>query len=168
MKRVKFFLMAATLVWAVQLSAQTTRVDDKELIGAWTLEWMQFDGEKKIVCGKDSKYTQFKYYGPDGEYACAEIALNKEGKCVVMPHEYGKYTFKDGVYSEMGRPAVKPTDMVLVDKTHFKGRWMNRTDSWKKQTGMPDKVVKYIVNCCKLKNMPADVEQLVKEYMFEK
>ena len=92
MRRVKLFLMAATMVWAVQLNAQTTRVDDKELIGAWTLEWMQFDGEKKIVCGKDSKYTQFKYYGPDGEYACAEIALNKEGKCVVMPHEYGKYT----------------------------------------------------------------------------
>jgi hypothetical protein len=158
-------IIAMALMSAVQVSAQT-KVADKELIGVWIMESMQFDGEKKIVCGKESGYTQFKYYGPDGEYACSEIVLTKDGKVVLMPHEYGTYTFKNGVYSEMGRPAVKPTDMVLIDKTHFKGRWKNRNDIWKK-VDLPDKVVRHIVNACKTKETPADVQQAIKQSMFK-
>ena len=81
--------LAALLLCATQVNAQTARVADRELIGAWTMEWMQYDGEKKIVCGKTNGYTQFKYYGPDGEYACAEIVLLVDGpsrdsfRCVV-------------------------------------------------------------------------------------
>ena len=97
--------LAALLLCALQANAQTARVADRELIGAWTLEWLQYDGEKKIMGGKTTGYSQFKYYGPDGEYACAEIVLTRKGTVVVMPHEYGTYTFKNGVYSEMGRPA---------------------------------------------------------------
>ena len=163
MKRV-MFVMAVVLMSTLQVNAQTTKVADKELIGAWVMESMQFEGEKKIMCGKESGYSQFKYYGPDGEYACAEIGLNKDGKVVVMPHEYGTYTFKNGVYTEMGR-STKDGDMVLVDKTTFKGRWKNRHDVWKK-TALPDKVVKYIVNCCKSKETPADIQQLIKKNMF--
>ena len=163
MKRV-MFVMAVVLMSTLQVNAQTTKVADKELIGAWVMESMQFEGEKKIMCGKESGYSQFKYYGPDGEYACAEIGLSKDGKVVVMPHEYGTYTFKNGVYTEMGR-STKDGDMVLVDKTTFKGRWKNRHDVWKK-TALPDKVVKYIVNCCKSKETPADIQQLIKKNMF--
>ena len=97
MKKV-LLVLAAVLMSTLQMNAQTTpKVDDKELIGAWVMESMQFEGEKKIVCGKASGYSQFKYYGADGEYACAEIALSNDGKIVVMPHEYGTYTFKNGV-----------------------------------------------------------------------
>ena len=163
MKRV-MFVMAVVLMGALHVNAQTTKVADKELIGAWVMESMQFEGEKKIMCGKESGYSQFKYYGPDGEYACAEIGLSKDGKVVVMPHEYGTYTFKNGVYTEMGR-STKDGDMVLVDKNTFKGRWKNRHDVWKK-TALPDKVVKYIVNCCKSKETPADIQQLIKKNMF--
>ena len=163
MKRV-MFVMAVVLMSALDVNAQTTKVADKELIGAWVMESMQFEGEKKIMCGKESGYSQFKYYGPDGEYACAEIVLNKDGKVVVLPHEYGTYTFKNGVYTEMGR-STKDGDMVLVDKNTFKGRWKNRHDVWKK-TALPDKVVKYIVNCCKSKETPADIQQLIKKNMF--
>lgn len=159
-------MMTAMLMCAIGMNAQTTKIADKELVGAWIMESMQFEGEKKIVCGKESGYSQFKFYGADGEYACAEICLTKEGKVVVMPHEYGTYTFKNGVYSEMGRPAVKPDEMVLVDKTTFKGKWMNRHDVWKKKV-LPDKVVKYIVNCCKCKEAPADIQQLIKQNMFK-
>ena len=158
-------MMTAMLMCAIGMNAQTAKVADKELVGAWIMESMQFEGEKKIVCGKESGYSQFKFYGADGEYACAEICLTKEGKVVVMPHEYGTYTFKNGVYSEMGRPAVKPDEMVLVDKTTFKGKWMNRHDVWKKKV-LPDKVVKYIVNCCKFREAPADIQQLIKQNMF--
>lgn len=158
-------IIAMALMSAVQVSAQT-KVADKELIGVWMLEWMQYDGEKKIVCGKESSYSSFKYYGADGEYACSEIVLTKDGKVVLMPHEYGTYTFKNGVYSEMGRPAVKPTDMMLIDKTHFKGRWKNRTEAWKK-VDLPDKAVRHIVNACKTKEAPADVQQAIKQSMFK-
>ena len=85
MKRV-MFVMAVVLMSTLHVNAQTTKVADKELIGAWVMESMQFEGEKKIMCGKESGYSQFKYYGPDGEYACAEIVLNKDGKVVVLPH----------------------------------------------------------------------------------
>ena len=156
--------LAALFLCATQVNAQTARVADRELIGAWTMEWMQWDGEKKIVCGKTSGYTQFKYYGPDGEYANAEIVLTRDGVVVVMPHEYGTYTFKNGIYSEMGRPA---SEQVMIDKTHFRGRWKTRTDMYVKHPSMPDKVVRYIVDCCKMKQTPSDVQQLIKQSMFK-
>ena len=168
MKRMKHLLMTmALLMCAVTTNAQTANVTDRNLIGVWTLEWMQFDGEKKIVCGKETGYSSLKFYGTNGEYANAEIVLTSDGTVVVMPHEYGTYTFKNGVYSEMGRPAVRPSDMVLTDKTHFRGRWKNRSDSWVKQPNMPEKVVRYIVDYCKLKDTPADISQSIKQNIFK-
>ena len=166
MRQIKQFTLtlAALLLCAIGANAQTARTTDKDLIGVWSLEWMQYDGEKKIECGKTTGYTQFKYYGADGEYACAEIVLTKDGLVVVMPHEYGTYTFQNGVYSEMGRPA---SELKLTDKTHFRGRWMNRNDSWVKHPQMPDRVVRYIVERCKLKETPTDVQQLIKQSMFK-
>ena len=158
-------VMALALMGAVQVSAQNVKVDDKELIGTWVMESMQWEGEKKTVCGKETGDTQFKFYGADGEYACCEIALSKDGKIVPMPHEYGKYTYKNGRYSEMGRPVVKPEEMKMIDKTHFRGRWKNRTEAWKK-VALPEKAVRFIVDCCKSKNTPADIQQQIKQYMF--
>jgi len=159
-------MIAAMLMCAAQLSAQNTKVSEKELVGVWVLESMQFEGEKKITCGKESGYSQFKYYGADGEYACAEIALSNDGKCVVMPHEYGTYSFKNGMYSEMGRPALKDA-IVLTDKNTCRGKWMNRHDVWKKQRSMPQKLVRYIIDCCKTKEVPKDIQQLIKQNMFK-
>lgn len=164
MKKV-LLVMAVALMSAVQVSAQTTKVADKELVGVWMMESMQYEGEKKTMCGKTTGYTQFKYYGADGEYACAALALTKDGQVVVMPHEYGTYTFKDGWYSEMGREKIKDA-MILMDANTFKGRWKNRHDIWKK-ISLPDKVVKHLLNCCKFKEAPADIQQLIKQKMFE-
>ena len=163
-----FLAMIVVLMSTNWMSAQTKTVADKELVGAWTLEWMQYDGEKKIDCGAANSYSSFKYYGADGEYACAEIGLTKGGQVVIMPHEYGTYSFKNGVYSEMGRPAVAPSDMKLIDKTHFQGRWMNRTEAWVKQTEMPEEVIRYIVERCKQQNTPEDVQQFLKQKVFKK
>lgn len=129
--------------------------DSLDLTGAWVLRHVEFPS------GTEQDYA------PDGEYACAEIAMTKDGVVAVMPHEYGTYIFKNGVYSEMGRPAVRPSDMVLTDKTHFRGRWKNRNDSWVKHPQMPDKVVRYIVDRCKTKETPSDVQQLIKQSMFK-
>ncbi|MCR5158106.1 MAG: hypothetical protein K6D37_03175 [Prevotella sp.] len=158
--------LAALLLCATQANAQTARVADRELIGAWTLEWMQYDGEKKIVCGKANGYTQFKYYGADGEYAAAGIVLSNEGKIVVIPQEYGKYSLKDGWYMEMGRPAIKDA-VILTDKTHYRGRWKNRSDLWVKHPSMSDKIIRYIVERCKMNDTPADVQQLIKHDIFK-
>ncbi|MBO4431025.1 MAG: hypothetical protein J5790_06775 [Bacteroidaceae bacterium] len=164
MKRV-ILVIAVALMSVMQASAQNVKIDDKELVGTWYMESMQWEGEKKTMCGKATGYTQFKYYGPDGEYACAELALTKDGKIVVMPHEYGTYTFKDGWYSEMGREKIKDA-MVMVDKTTFKGTWQKRHDIWKK-VSLSDKAVKYILDCCKTKETPADVQQIIKQNMFK-
>ena len=119
-------------------------------------------GRKENLYGALGMVIEMDYSIP-GEcfYTCA---FSKDGKVVIMPHEYGTYTFKNGVYTEMGR-STKDGDMVLVDKTTFKGRWKNRHDVWKK-TALPDKVVKHIVNCCKSKETPADIQQLIKKNMF--
>lgn len=163
MKKI-FLTMAMVLACVAQLSAQTNKISDKEIVGVWVMESMQWEGEKKVVCGKASGYTQFKFYGADGEYACAEIALTKDGKCVVMPHEYGTYSLKDGWYSEMGRPAIKDA-IVWVDKTTTKGTWQKRHDIWKKRA-LPDRLVHYIVDCCKTKETPADIQQMIRKEMF--
>ena len=157
--------MVVALICAMNVNAQTAQVTDEDLVGAWVLESMQWDGEKKVMCGKESGYSSFKYYGADGEYACCEIVLNKEGDVVLLPHEYGTYTFKNGVYSEMGRPAT-PGNLVMTSKTSFMGRWSKRTESWKKAT-LPDKVVRHIVERCKMKATPADIQQLIKTSLFK-
>ena len=157
------FMMAVVLMSALHVNAQT-KVDDKEIVGVWMMESMQFEGEKKTMCGKETGYTQFKYYGADGEYACAELALSK-GKVVVIPHEYGKYTFKDGWYMEMGRKPLKDA-VILTDKNTYKGTWQNRHDIWKK-ISVPEKVRKYIVDCCKMQETPSDIEQSIKQTMFK-
>ena len=166
MTRKMLMMMVVMIMSATTLMAQNAKIADKELVGVWLMESMQWEGENKTVCGKSTGYAQFKYYGADGEYACAEIAMTKDGKCVVMPHEYGKYSFKNGVYSEMGRPS-EPGSMVLVDKNTFKGVWNKRHDVWKKQTAMPEKLVRYIIDCCKMKDTPADIQQLIKQNIFK-
>jgi hypothetical protein len=67
---------------------------------------------------------------------------------------------------EMGRPALKDA-VILTDKTHYRGRWKNRTDMWVKHPSMSEKVVRYIVNCCKMKDIPADVQKTIKQNLFE-
>ena len=159
-------IMVVALMSVLSVSAQKAKIDDKEIVGSWIMESMQWEGEKKIMCGKNTGYVQFKYYGPNGEYACANIVMKKNGKCIVVPHEYGTYTFKDGWYSEMGREKTNK-GMVWIDKTTIRGTWQKRHDIWKKQVNMPEKLRKYIVDYCRIKNASADIQQMIKTTMFK-
>ena len=151
-----------SVINASSLRAQTAKVADKELIGTWLLESMQFEGEKKVECGIN--YTQVKFFGPNGEYACAEVVKQKDGSFVILPHEYGTYTFKNGKYTEMGRDGI----VQLVDKTTFKGRWKNRHDVWKKSVNMPAKLTEEIVSRCKASAAPQpEIQKLIGQYMFK-
>jgi hypothetical protein len=44
---------------------------------------------------------------------------------------------------------------------------MKRHDIWKKQTAMPEKLTRYIVECCKMKNRPEEMEKLLKQNFFK-
>ena len=45
-------IVAVTLMSVLQVCAQNQKVADKELIGVWMMESLQYDGEKKTMCGK--------------------------------------------------------------------------------------------------------------------
>jgi hypothetical protein len=161
-QRKLFFLalIMSACVSAGNVMAQQ-KVDDKELIGVWTMESMQFEGEGKVMLGGD--YARVKVYRAGGEYACAEIAKLKSGEFKIVPHEYGTYTFKDGKYTELGREGI----VVMVDNNTFKGRWKNCHEVWKKKGNVPTDLINYIVEKCKNDLIKNDKIQLqIKEYFF--
>lgn len=156
-------LMLLTLLNATGAMAQT-KVDDKEIIGVWIMTSMKFQGENEELV--NGSYSQVKVYRANGEYACAEIVKLKDGSYYVAPHEYGTYTMKNGMYSEMGRKAIKFT---FIDKEHFGGRWKNRIDSWKKVKNIPEELTQHIVDKCKA-NEPSSkhLQQMMKQYILSK
>ena len=167
MKRNNLQQLVATLVLVLFAfgNAHAQKVADKELIGVWLMESMQWEGEKKTECGIN--YTQVKVYRANGEYACAEVVKQKNGTYVILPHEYGTYTMNNGVYTEMGREAYEG-NFEWIDKTHFKGRWKKRHDVWKKSLNMPEKLVNCVVEKCKAYQTPgSDIQQLIGKYMFK-
>lgn len=140
------------------------KVDDKEIIGVWVMQSMKYEGEDKNYIS--DSYNQVKVYRANGEYACAEIAKLKDGSYYIKPHEYGTYTLKNGMYSEMGRKAIK---YGWVDKTTTNGRWKNRIDVWKKVVDMPEKLTQHIVDKCKVtQKTPQDLQDMMKKHIFKK
>lgn len=165
MKRVAafFLVMLLTMLNANRIMAQA-KVDDKEIIGVWIMTSMKFEGEDKEFISDN--YNQVKVYRANGEYACAEIAKATNGSYVIMPHEYGTYSLKNGMYSEMGRKAIKFT---FIDKTTFGGRWKNRIDRWKKVVDMPEELTQHIVDKCKAAQPSSDkMQKMMQNYIFKK
>ena len=122
-----------------------------------------------LVIGKNhinEDYNQIKVYRANGEYACAEIVKDKQGNYVILPHEYGTYSLKNGMYSEMGRKAIK---YEWVDKVTSRGHWFNRIDEWKKVVDMPEELTQHVVEKCKAaKTSPERIQKLIKQYIFKK
>jgi hypothetical protein len=149
-------------------SAQNYKAADSDIHGLWVLESMQWDGEKKTICGSASNYTQYKYYGANGEYCCAEVTRGKDGKVYIRPHEYGTYTYKDGWYSEMGREKSNTLQggVQFVDKNTFKGRWKTLNAVWKR-TKMTPETTRFIIDCCKVANLPSKVEDELSKTLFK-
>lgn len=165
MKQNNSIIRLATVLFAMCIAtaavAQKSKPTEKDIIGVWVMESMQFEGQKKIMCGEDG-YNQVKVYRANGEYACAEVISTNDGGNEIFPHEYGTYSYKDGKYIECGRKSV----MNMTDKTHFEGPWRNRYDKWRKVTNIPDKLVDYIVDKCRRKNDPKDIQALTKKYVM--
>lgn len=159
----KLFLLIATLsVMSIGQALAQTKVPESALIGMWRMESLQYEGEDKYVC--ENEYTQVKIYRANGEYACAEILSSNQGTCKVLPHEYGKYTFKNGQYTEMGRKG----NLNLVDKNTFTGTWKTRHDKWKKVANPPKELTDYIMRMCKDSQGNAKTDALIKQYLLNK
>ena len=71
MKMISFKRLCVMLVLAVVAVCNTVeaktkqKVADKELIGVWIMDSYCFEGEEKVVCGKN--YSQVKVYRANGE-----------------------------------------------------------------------------------------------------
>lgn len=165
MKETKRLLaMAALLALAcLNLTAQQAKVPDKELVGVWLMTAMQYEGEKTFKLGAEAGHTQVKVYRANGEYACSEVVLHKDGTVQLLPHEYGTYTFKDGKYTEMGRKGI----LILTSDTTFRSRWKNCHQYWKKAENMPKALVDYIVMRCKVnQGPPAEMQKMMQQHLF--
>ena len=159
-------MVALVAMLSLDASAQNYKPKDSDIVGVWVMDNFYYEGQNKVQCGAQSGYSQVKYYGADGEYACAQVAKGKDGICHIMPHEYGTYTFKNGVYSEMGR---QPTTINFLDRNTSTGQWMTRHDVWKRVENMPKTLVKHIVERCKQAHDPdAKVQTLINDAFFAK
>lgn len=160
------FLIAALavlffLVGVSPAAAQKRKLPDKAIVGTWLMVSMEYTGESwKKVCGDD--YSQIKYYGPTGEYACAEI-LKRGNNYYIYPHEYGTYTYNNGHYTEMGRQGV-----FIIKGNTARGRWYNRVDVWKK-VRIPEELRKDVVWRCKANAKPsARIQKMIHQYILNK
>lgn len=168
MKKNRRFALAVAIMLMAMLHASCAlaqvKVSDKEIVGVWIMTSMKYDGEDREYISEN--YSQIKVYRANGEYACAEIIRQSDGKYYVAPHEYGKYTLKNGMYSEMGR---KPIPYGWTSKTTSTGRWQNIVGCWKKVTDMPETVAQHVVDKCKAAQpSPENIQQMMKKHIFSK
>lgn len=146
--------------------------DNPDLYGTWVLESKQYQGEKAVQC-RSNGYTQVKYYGRDGEYACVEICSvrigNNESSIQIFPHEYGEKAFslKGNMYSEMGRAPIKDA-IVFSDKNTIKGVWMTRHDVWKR-IELPKPLLDHILATCRITrdSHSKEIQGLMKKYLMK-
>ena len=168
MKKNRRIALAVAIMLMAMLHASCAlaqmKVPDKEIVGVWIMTSMKYDGEDREYISEN--YGQIKVYRANGEYACAEIIRQSDGKYYVAPHEYGRYTLKNGMYSEMGR---KPIPYGWTSKTTSTGRWQNIIGQWKKVTDMPEAVAQHVVDKCKAaQSSPENIQQMMKKHIFSK
>ncbi len=146
--------------------------DREELFGVWYMEWRMYDKEEEMLHIKNTNYTCVKVYRSNGEYACLEAWLKKDGSIRIVPHEYGTYSFKNGEYIEMGRKMIPgKTSFFLINEDTRAGRWNNCVDQSKKIKKCPKALEQYFVDCCQLHIIhtveKADIEKMIKKYIFK-
>ncbi len=170
----KALLLALTLILsftALPSMAQGEASDRKCLYGVWYMEWFKYDGEQEVLHIKNTKYTRVKVFRPDGEYACVQMWLNKDGNVVIQPHEHGTYYYKNGEYSEMGRKLIPgKSEFNLTDEETINGRWYNSTDQIKKAKTCPKEVEQYLLDVSKMRGAlvveDVEISKLIKHHIF--
>ncbi len=151
--------------------AQEKASDRKELFGVWYAEWLKYDKEEEVLHIKDTQYTILKVYRPDGEYASLQAWSKGDGVIVLLPHEYGTYSYKNGEYIEMGRKTIPgKIEFKFVNEDTRTNRWYNCTDQAKKIKNCPKALEQYFVDCCKQRTMQvvddAEFKDFIKKHIF--
>ncbi len=158
------FVVALVALFTIYISANAQNKNGNTLEGVWVMEKVQSDGSTTPkVC--DNTYTRVKIYGKDGEYCCAQVFMDKNGKITVSPHEYGTYSYKNGKYTECGRDGGP---INFTGKDNFNGHWSNITEYWNRNPKFPSDLRNLIVSKCKIvlgdKNQKNQI--LLKEYVL--
>lgn len=147
--------------------------DSKALEGVWYLASIDNEELASVTFGKSLYYRRIKVFNPFGEYACAEITnIISESTFSILPHEYGKWTYRDGIYTEMGREG----NLKMIDNNTFTFEWAGTEEVWKKMASIPKKLTNYIVNMCKTEsNAEKDggkdskkMQKYISKYIFKK
>lgn len=167
-KMAAVMLMSLTVLFSGHslITAQTTGVADKRLVGVWILQSMHHP-----VSGSTMKFgetfSRVKIFGADGEYTCVQVIKTSDGVCKVVPHEYGTYTYKNNAYSEMGR-AEASNVITWKDKNTFTYQWNTYIETWKKATNFPTELRAYIVNLCRVTPTPPEnMQKLIQKHVFK-
>ena len=134
--------------------------DGVDLTGAWVLQHVKFPSGTEQKYAMDNDGTSCLIYDHNNMLYECNISTTPTG-LIIQPTAKSTVTLID-----KGRPALKDA-VILTDRTHYRGRWKNRTDSWVKQPSMSDKVVRYIVERCKTKDTPTEVQRLIKQDLFK-
>ena len=134
--------------------------DGVDLTGAWVLQHVKFPSGTEQKYAMDNDGTSCLIYDHNNMLYECNISTTPTG-LIIQPTAKSTVTLID-----KGRPALKDA-VILTDRTHYRGRWKNRTDSWVKHPSMSDKVVRYIVERCKTKDTPADIQGLIKQDFFK-
>ena len=134
--------------------------DGVDLTGAWVLQHVKFPSGTEQKYAMDNDGTSCLIYDHNNMLYECNISTTPTG-LIIQPTAKSTVTLID-----KGRPALKDA-VILTDRTHYRGRWKNRTDSWVKHPSMSDKVVRYIVERCKTKDTPTEVQRLIKQDLFK-
>lgn len=153
MKTLRTLLPLTLIILSLATShAQRTKINEKNIIGCWTLSSVSFVGENKVV---KPNVARFKIYEPNGEYACVEILQDlTANKFQIIVHEYGTYSYRNGTYIEMGRKDSKITSLTPTDMHSL---WRISNEHWKKVNNISSRLKKYILQKCRMSTMPPEI-----------
>lgn len=141
-------LLVALLALFTSMPTQA-QVKDQYLTGVWTLELIKRPDGDVFPQGYATGYLRIKIFGADGEYCCAQIRMRDDKNVMIIPHEYGKYTYDGKFYSEMGRAPLPVSEAVIKkDKNTFGGYFMKTYEQWKRRKDIPKAVIDEVMRLC--------------------
>ena len=150
-------LVLVLIYFSCALTSMSQVVCEKELIGVWV--YTKYQVRDKVF---SNDFSSIKIYGADGEYCSAQVQRLKSGAYKIIPHDYGRYVYRNGEYTECGRKG----NLNLVSSTEFNGEWMGRIEYWEKVPDFPAELKGYIVEECKKVVLGDDIvyQQMIDKY----
>ena len=132
------------------------------MTGVWKFNGYTNGKGEKIDGGKN--FSAVKIYNPDGEYCFAQFFIYADGTVDVKPHDYGRWSYKNGQYMECGRKG----EIISLTKKEFRGKWNGLEDSWLRVDGLPEKFTTYIMSMCRVLETRSDIKEIILRDIFNR